>query len=50
VLGVAILLILCFFAMNPWTSRDRDREESKALRGNRQMAQPGTEDRGIGIN
>ncbi len=50
VLGVAILLIFCFFAVNRWSGRDRDREKNKALRENRQMAQPGTEDRGIGIN
>jgi hypothetical protein len=50
VLGVAVLLILCFFAVNRWSSRDRYREKSKALRENRQMAQPGTDDRGIGIN
>jgi len=34
--------------VNRWSSRDR--EKSKALRENRQMAQPGTADRGIGIN
>jgi hypothetical protein len=50
VLGVAILLILCFFAVNRWSSRGRDREKSKALRENQQMAQPGTEDRATGIN
>jgi hypothetical protein len=50
VLGVAILLILCFFAVNRWSSRDRDREKSKALRESRQMTEPDTEDRGVGIN
>jgi hypothetical protein len=50
VLGVAILLILCFFAANRWSSRSRDREKSKALRENQQTAQPGTEDRATGIN
>jgi hypothetical protein len=38
------------FAVNRWSSRDRDREKSKALGQNRQMAQAGTADRGIGIN
>lgn len=49
-LGIALLLILCFFAVNRWSSRGRDREASKALRDNRQMAQPSSEERGTGIN
>jgi hypothetical protein len=49
-LGVAVLLVLCFFAVNRWSSSGRDREKSKALRDNQQMEQPGTENRGTGIN
>jgi hypothetical protein len=38
------------FAVNRWSSSDRDLEKSKALRENRQLAQAGTADRGIGIS
>jgi hypothetical protein len=50
VLGVALLMIFCFFAVNRWNSHECEREKSKALRENRQMAQPGTADRGIGVH
>ena len=33
--GIAILLILCFFAMNRWSSPEHDREGGAALRANR---------------
>lgn len=49
-LGVALLLILLFFAVNRWSSRARDREKSAGLRSNRQMTEPDRESRGTGIN
>ena len=49
-IGVAILLILGFFAVNKWSSSARDREKSAELRRNRQMTPTGTENRGTGIN
>ena len=49
-IGIALLLILAFFAMNGWSSFARDREKSAALRANRQMDQPTREGRGTGIN
>lgn len=49
-LGVAIVVILAFFAFNKWSSAARDREKSAALRKNRQMAGTEHESRGIGIN
>jgi hypothetical protein len=49
-IGIAILLILLFFAINKWSDPARDREKSAALRKNRQMTPPSTEDRGTGIN
>jgi hypothetical protein len=49
-LGIAILLILGFFAVNRWSSSNRDRDKSKALRENRQMRPSHTEERGTGIN
>ena len=49
-LGIALLLILCFFAVNRWSSRARDRDKSAALRANRQMTHPNTEERGSGID
>jgi LPS O-antigen subunit length determinant protein (WzzB/FepE family) len=49
-LGIAVLLILLFFAMNKWSSIARDREKSAELRKNRQMTPTGTEGRGTGIN
>jgi hypothetical protein len=48
--GVAIVLVLCFFATNRWSSRARDREKSKDLRSSRQMESANTEERGTGIN
>ena len=36
--GIANLLILCFFAMNRWNSPEHDREGSAALRANRHDA------------
>jgi uncharacterized membrane protein YccC len=49
-IGVAILLVLAFFAMNRWSSPSRDRQKSEALRTNRQMTEPERENRGTGIN
>ncbi|MGA9716892.1 MAG: hypothetical protein WBQ79_01315 [Acidobacteriaceae bacterium] len=49
-IGIAILLILLFFAMNKWSSPARDREKSGELRRNRQMTPPSAEERGTGIN
>ncbi|HET6169507.1 MAG TPA: hypothetical protein VFE01_04960 [Terracidiphilus sp.] len=49
-LGIALLLILLFFAVNRWSSRARDREKSAGLRSSRQMTEPGTDSRGTGIN
>ena len=49
-IGIAILLILLFFAMNKWSSVARDREKSAELRRNRQVTPPSTEERGTGIN
>ena len=49
-LGIAILIILGFFAVNQWSSPARDREKSAELRRNRQMTPPVKEDRGTGIN
>lgn len=49
-LGIALLLILLFFAVNRWSSRARDREKSAGLRSNRQMTEPEKESRGTGIN
>jgi hypothetical protein len=48
--GIAILLILGFFAVNRWGSRARDREKSSGLRSNRQMGAANTDTRGTGIN
>jgi hypothetical protein len=49
-IGIALLLILAFFAVNGWSSFARDREKSAALRNNRQMPGQSTESRGTGIN
>ncbi len=49
-IGIAILLVLGFFAINKWSSPSRDREKSGELRENRRMTSPDTEDRGTGIN
>jgi hypothetical protein len=48
--GIAVVLILCFFATNRWSSRARDREKSKAMRDSRQMETANTDPRGTGIN
>jgi hypothetical protein len=48
--GIAILLILCFFAMNRWSSPEHDRERGATLRANRQMPGQITGTRGTGIN
>jgi hypothetical protein len=48
--GIAILLILGFFAVNRWSSRARDRENSSGLRSSRQMGAANTDTRGTGIN
>ena len=50
VLGVAVLVILAFFAVNRWSSGGRDREKNADLRTSRQMTEPNTESRGPGIN
>ena len=49
-LGIGVLLVLAFFAVNGWSSLGRDREASAAFRTNRQMDQPTREGRGTGIN
>jgi hypothetical protein len=49
-IGVAILLVLGFFAVNRWSSDARDRKKSADLRNNRQTTSPNTESRGTGIN
>jgi hypothetical protein len=49
-IGIAILLVLGFFAVNRLSSDARDREKSAELRRNRQATNPNTESRGTGIN
>jgi hypothetical protein len=50
-LGVGLLLILLFFAVNRWSSPARDRDKSAGLRRrHRQMTEPDQESRGTGIN
>ena len=49
-LGIALLLILCFFAVNRWSSPARDRKKNTGLRAHRQMTHPNTEERGSGID
>jgi hypothetical protein len=49
-LGIGLLLVLLFFAVNRWSSRAQDREKSAGLRSNRQMTEPDKESRGTGIN
>jgi hypothetical protein len=49
-LGIGILIILGFFAVNKWSSPSRDRAKSAELRKNREMPPPSAEDRGTGIN
>jgi hypothetical protein len=50
-LGVALVLVICFFAVNRWSSRSRDREKNSDLRNSRQMGQQAnTDTRGTGIN
>ncbi len=48
--GIAILLILCFFAMNGWSSPEHDREGGAVLRASQQMPGQITGTRGTGIN
>jgi hypothetical protein len=50
ILGITILVILGFFAVNKWSSLARDREKSAGMRANRQMAGSERENRGTGIN
>ncbi len=49
-IGIAILLVLLFFAVNRWSSFGRDRAKTADLRSNRQTTTPGTDERGTGIN
>lgn len=49
-IGIALLLVLAFFAVNRWSSSERDRTANAALRNNRQMPGESTESRGTGIN
>ena len=48
--GIAILLVLGFFAVNRWSSRARDREKSSGRRRSQQMGAANTDTRGTGIN
>jgi hypothetical protein len=50
ILGITILVILGFFAVNKWSSPARDRQKSAELRTNRQMSGPERENRGTGVN
>jgi hypothetical protein len=50
ILGITILVILGFFAVNKWSSPARDREKSADLRANRQMTGSERASRGTGIN
>lgn len=50
ILGITILVILGFFAVNKWSSPGRDREKSASLRANRQTAGSARESRGTGLN
>jgi hypothetical protein len=49
-IGVAILIVLGFFAVNRWSSPERDQVKSAELRRNRQMSGTQRESRGTGIN
>lgn len=49
-IGIAILIVLGFFAVNRWSSPARDRQKSEELRRNRQMTGTERESRGTGIN
>jgi hypothetical protein len=49
-IGIAILIVLGFFAVNRWSSPARDRQKSEQLRRNRQMTGTERESRGTGIN
>lgn len=49
-IGIAILIVLGFFAVNSWSSPSRDREKSAELRTNRQMTGAEHATRGTGIN
>jgi hypothetical protein len=48
--GIALLLILGFFAVNRWSSPEQDRGASAALRAGRQMPGRNIGTRGSGIN
>jgi predicted transporter len=50
ILGIIILVVLGFFAVNKWSSPGRDRAKSADLRANRQMGGSERESRGTGIN
>jgi len=49
-IGIAILIVLGFFAVNRWSSPAHDRQKSEQLRRNRQMTGTERESRGTGIN
>jgi hypothetical protein len=49
-IGIAILIVLGFFAINKWSSPARDRSKSAELRNNRQMSGTERENRGTGVN
>ena len=46
--GVAVLVGLCFWGANRWSSTSRDRQKTAALRS--QQTNPTTADRGTGID
>ena len=49
-IGIALLLVLAFFAVNRWSSPEQDREASAALRAHRQMPGQNMGTRGTGIS
>ena len=49
-IGIALLLVLAFFAVNRWSSPEQDREASAALRAHLQMPGQNMGTRGTGIN
>ncbi len=48
--GVAIVLVLLFFAVNKWSGRSQDKESTAKLRRAAQMNDPTIDSRGDGIN
>ena len=50
ILGIAVLVILGFFAVNRWSSPERDQTKTAEMRRNRQMSGTQRESRGTGIN